>query len=539
MHATAHRFCKYLALLLLFSSSCSQEDPTRANVAGIATGPVVASKLSELEQSFAADLAEPQHGEPRDQRLESPSLEGDPLAERVRECLPGIMGAQDLAQDPARAELLNLGARAVPTLALSLNDSNLPAPLREQTLRVLAEMDSPQAAGALLIRCAEAREPWERSRCAWLLSSTQQAWVVPGLLRCLFRESDPEARVWLAHSLAMHGNGAGLQILIDAMQADPQGPLFAIAQPLVQELCEEAGSDTEQVPTDGSSADQGRALLERVIELNSEWLALEAVPSAQFPAPKLDGNSPTDLRFRFEVWDSIEHLRRPEKVAAQEAAFALANLGPAVAPALAQTLGDESSTLRAEAARCLAAMGLHARAAVPQLLEALNDFSAAPQAALALGRMPWPPAQPQLEQAAQAGPGLELRVAGTQALGALGLESSQPLLRKLMQGDEPEVVRQAASEALALCGDFETASAALLSFADSPRVDGTSTMWVLEQCLQRASERGNNAAREVLLKWQQANANAPALPNSTALLTGRADQLAQLRAALPRILEGP
>jgi HEAT repeat protein len=153
-----------------------------------------------------------------------------------------------------------------------------------------------------------------------------------------------------------------------------------------------------------------------------------------------------------------------------QAAFALGKMAPAsrdAVPALAGALKDANLTVRMTAAAALARLGQEARPAIPALLEALQDDSnhtnlgkflltIQEMLVVALGRASIGTAEavPALVRIVQSDDSEGLRAAATRALGEVGEEarSTIPLLKTLL-ADNSSFVREAAQSALEQLGE--------------------------------------------------------------------------------------
>jgi HEAT repeat protein len=179
-------------------------------------------------------------------------------------------------------------------------------------------------------------------------------------------------------------------------------------------------------------------------------------------------------------------------------------------------------------------MGPRATLAGPALVDALGDPGLAPDAALALGSVAYPSAEPVLRRLLS-DPGTDhgLRVACATSLGRIGLSASAPALQAQLGADAPADLRLAAARSLCELGLGASGAAATLRDALSdPRADRFGAELALEGWLRTLE----GAEAEALLEdWSalapdSGSISTPAedrarLEARAALLASRWDQL--------------
>lgn len=153
--------------------------------------PVVAEALLELERA----LPEPPTPAPPD---------ADFVA-RVRGRAESLAADTGLMRPMLALSVSDFGEAAAPVLAQLLGESNVARNVRVAAVEMLAVLDAPDAAAALVYHATSNPVSWIRAHCAWRLASTTQDQCVPPLLASLATERDPETRVYLASTLAHFG----------------------------------------------------------------------------------------------------------------------------------------------------------------------------------------------------------------------------------------------------------------------------------------------------------------------------------------------
>lgn len=404
-----------LAVLAL-APSCRQETaPTPAPASSrerTDLAPVVASSIAKLEAQLAPAPQPPVDTE---------------LAEQIDGLLETLAGADERLKRIARDELRSLDAASVPALRARLFDSEASQSVRIAAAAALGELDHPASARALLERLDAGRlkkdeAPWLRAHCAWKLASLSQDWVVPGLLLCLRYETDNETVIYIARALARFGVYSGLDALYVVSRDDPREEMRNGALTALAELAQGAGF--------GDAS-----------ELYQAWKrGDEALADAPFsPAREL------------EVWRILKLFGEWQLRPVDDGRFVLSLEHHKVTPLLVAALDDENRYVRVHAAQCVERLAGRARPAGPRLLELIDEPQISDQVILALGALRHEPAEAALiERTGPAWP-LEVRMSATQALGAMGLASSAPALRKRLDEKLTRDLRVASLAALVRC----------------------------------------------------------------------------------------
>jgi HEAT repeat protein len=390
----------------------SQPAPAQAAAARADLRPVVVARIAELE----AQLAAPPH----------PALEAAQL-EQIDGLLETMAGAEERLKRAAREDLRALGAPSVARLGERLDDASSSSAVRIAAAQALGELDHPLAARVLLTRLAAGRftrdpDPWLRAHCAWRLGMGTQDWVVPGLLLCLRYETNNEAVIYIARALAHHRNYSGLDALYVVSREDPGDNLRQAALGALSELATAAGF-----------ADPA--------ELYGAWKGGdERLSDAPFsPAHEL------------EVWRILKLFGEWQLRPVDDGRFVLSLEHHKATPLLVAALDDENRYVRVHAAQCLERLGARAASAGPRLLELIDDPQMSEQVMLALGALRHAAAEPALLERASPSRTMEIRMSATQALGALGLASSEPHLRAQLADKLPGDLRAAILGALVGC----------------------------------------------------------------------------------------
>jgi HEAT repeat protein len=349
-------------LFTVLLSACGE----RAQPA-LAFRPVVADALRELERAL-----------PEPPASAVPDME---TVSRVR------ARAESLAADagPLRPMIAlsatDFGDAAAPVLAQMLGEANLAAPVRVAAAELLAALDSPAGAAALVYHATSNPVSWVRAQCVWRLASTTQDQCVLPLLEAVPAERDAQARTYFASTLAHFG-------------------------------CPDFGAP------DASTAPTQR--LELAVWRRLATLRGKADPSGT-RADVIDalGRVPTAFAPRF-----AEALGDEDGGVRSAAAGALAGMGPRASVAgpalLASLLGDPA--IEVEATSALGA--IHHTAAAAEIEKRLVDrarpLALRVAAARALGRLDVTRAADALAAAHAGGEPPQLRLAAAGALCALG-----------------------------------------------------------------------------------------------------------------------
>lgn len=394
------------------AGTAPQSAPGQAALARTDLRPVVVARIAELE----AQLAAPQ----------LPTLDAAQL-EQIDGLLETVAGAEERLKRAARDDLRSLGAASVARLGERLDDASSSTAVRIAAAQALGELDHPLAARVLLTRLAAGRftrdpDPWLRAHCAWRLGMGTQDWVVPGLLLCLRYETNNEAVIYIARALAHHRNYSGLDALYVVSREDPGDNLRQAALATLSELANTAGY-----------ADPA--------ELYRAWKeGDERLRDAPFsPAHEL------------EVWRILKLFGEWQLRPVDDGRFVLSLEHHKVTPLLVAALDDENRYVRVHAAQCIERLGGRAASAGPRLLELIDDPQMTEQVMLALGALRYAAAEPALLERASPARTLEIRMSATQALGVLGLASSEPHLRTQLADKLPRDLRAATLGALVGC----------------------------------------------------------------------------------------
>ena len=477
---------------LLFLASCGRGDnstePTIPSLAG-----VVAERLANLT---AADTEAPV---PTTERME---LTQELLQTRVH-------GGE--FRDLAFKDLASLGKAAVLPLAQWARDGSLDNALRQaavELLGVLAQEPSGAAASErLLDLTTTATEPWLRAHAAWRLGTSHSDHVLPRLVLRLNYESDPEAFLWVASSLARGGCLAGLGGLMDLASRGDERATRAQAEITWIE---------EQL------ADSAAKLLQRWSSSEASALPLAAPSEAQLS----------------EIWSLVQDLSgdtfalRP----VDDARYILSHLGPWCARELAAALWDTDPYVRLHVAQVLERMGPRARETEMALVVALTEVQVAPAVAEALGSVGSPRSLKPLLAASQADQPHELRVAAVRGLGDLGLpgalDTIQKLFRELKDPSQEHLqdLRLASAKALVQLGSGDEASTWLLQQmehgpgnSDAEQAIG---LW-----LTKGTAGGRLGFEAALRHWQAQSdppGSIPSAERARSRRTARGQQLSQV-----------
>jgi len=392
-------------LLLALLAGCEQ--PAAPSVSVFELRDVVAPRVAELQSAAVA-----------------PSNVAAP-SEQVREELSGMLETLTSPRSSMREAVLeDLRSRAelfVGALASAVEDAEQSAEWRIAAIEALSWLDLPAATDALLQSLQTSPQPWVRAQCAWHLTGSKHDRILPRVLLRLRYEVDEETAIALAGLLACFGNYAGVDGVCVVRDRARTPELVALANEQLTALAAAAGvGDGEELRAKWQSG-----------ELESRLPALEVSKALEF-----------------ETWKCIQALGEWDLRVVDDRRFVLTHMNAWVVDALAQTLRDTNVYLRVHAAQCLERMGPRAKAAGPQLLEALGEARTASAAAAALGALGHAPAAQRLEDALSNPRDPELANAAARALGALAQPRSIPALRRAFAPELAADLRQAAAEAL-------------------------------------------------------------------------------------------
>lgn len=402
-------------------------------------------------------------------------------------------------------EITTLGDAAVPALAELATRSDHDSGERLAACALLARVATPLACEQLMVLVERAPENWLRSQAAWRLAETDADWLVPRMLLRLKYEKDPETVIWLANALSSLGNFEGLATLWRLEREAPTQELSVRARERLDAIAEGQGIESAQL----------------------HWQLWQV----DDPEGRVFNSSPSS-RLELELWKLIEQLSGAhfQLRGVDDARFQLSRMGAWITPALCASLHDVDVHVRVHSAQCLERMGPRASAAGPALIEALADPSLANQAAAALGRVGYPPAEPALSAAlADKAAAHELRVAAAAALGRLGLAASAEVLTAtLNRSAEPGDLRQVAATALVRLGLGDRGAACLLEALEDPAADRGAAEETLERWL---NGREDQAAQDLFTSWLELAPPPGLIPSSAQDLSRRAARRSLLKAA--------
>ncbi len=373
-------------------------------------------------------------------------------------------------------EIGALGDAATPTLAVIAAGGDAPPAHRMAAVELLAELGTPRAVEHVLQLAERSPEPWMRAQAAWRLGAVAADWTVPRLLKRLKYEVDEEAVVWIASALGRCGNHSGLEALYRLWREGGNETVRASAEARLGELSALAGTrDADELWQLWYVADPGGRLLRRE-------------PSA---------------RLSQEVWRHVEQLSGEhfQLRGVDDARFVLSSLGAWATAPLSEALHDRDVYVRVHVAQVLERMGPRATLAGPALVDALAEPGLGPDAALALGSVAYPSAEPILRRLAS-DPGTDhgLRVACATSLGRIGLSASAPALEALLAEGTPADLRLAAARSLCELGLGGSGAALhLREVLADPRADRFGAELALSRWL--ASLEGS-AAAELRAAWE-------------------------------------
>jgi len=387
--------------------------------------------------------------------------------------------AETLADDPAASvavsrDIAAEGAATVRALVTVALDAEARPEVRAAAVELLPKSGVGAAAHALVHVAKFAPEPWLRRNASWRVRETAELPGSDGVLLALILrqkyETDDEARVWLASSLAAFGVDAGVEDLV-RLAADMSVKTAAASE--LARLVEAAGvvsgealvaawrasaptrAEVGQLPAALSGA-----VWRAVSELSGEHFQLRGVDDARYALSRLPGWAALELALALEDQDPFVRLH---------IAQVLERMGPrgrefAARPLIAR-LDDPHDGVAAAVAEALGAVVTGAGA--DPLAEAARDALTA-----RIGR----------------GVAHELRVAAVRGLGRLLDPAALPALETLAaNAAEPQDVRMAAAEGVLALADGDGLLAYLAAQLDEPLGDAGAAEALLGRWLEGAA----------------------------------------------------
>lgn len=447
-----------------------------------------------LQRSRAAVEAE--------ERANATAASEEVEAEHIGGLVNTLANSRGRMREMVLEEIATLGDAAIPELVVIAANDSREASERVAACELLGKLATPLAAEHLMQLCEKSPENWMRAQAAWRLSEVHADWLVPRLILRLKYETDPEAVLWLASTLAAYKNYNGLAVLWSFKNEGATEELRATASERLETLARDAGLE---------SAEQHWQLWNVA---DPERLIYNEAPSA---------------RLQLRVWERISQLSGEhfQLRGVDDARFVLSRLGAWATEPLCEALHDNDVYVRVHAAQCLERMGPRATVAGPALVQALEDPSVAGQAAAALGHVAYPSAEPALRARLedQSTPH-ELRVACAASLGNIGLSASvQPLETLMNATNEPLDLRQTAASALVRLGAGERAADFLVEALGNADADQPSAEEQLDKWLR---SREDAAGLALLEAWDAIMALPPGIIPTTA----QAAERRELRRAL-------
>lgn len=378
----------------------------------------------------------------------------DELVRRVRARVATLAFDMSPLRPLGLTQAQEWGDAIVPTLVQIVNAPAGAAEERSTALEMLAVLDTPRSAGALLATIESHPVSWVRARAAFRLARTTQDWVLPRLTAARARERDGEVTRWIDATAAHFG-------------------------------CAVAVSERDR----------------RTIE---DVAAGTALPRER------------SQRLVLETWRRVAGLAALEDGPARDGEIeALGTLPDFAADVYAQALLDRDVRVRRGAARALARMGPRAAAAGASLMRSLErDPEVEAEAITALGALHVDAARDEVlarfERAS--GPGaapvgvsdarcVEVRVAAARALGRLGHVRAADALEHALAGDAPEALRRAAALSLLELGR-ERASLPVLC-AVGARVDDAEIDRALASWLASRAAGGDALATRLVDEFRE------------------------------------
>jgi len=449
-----------LALSLSLLAGCGDPAPAAQ---GFVHYPALAQGLAAAEQAVA-DATPPAMGRP------------EPEPEHVTGLVYMLANSRGRTRELPLEEIGTLGDGATSILASIAANTEHDGNERMAAVELLARLATPLATEHLLQLAEKSPESWMRAQAIWRLEGIEPAdWVIPRLLRRFKYEKDEETAIWLASTLAAHGNYSGLEALWRLQGEGATEEIRSRAAERIQTLATEAGAESVE------------ALWQLWYAADPERLLHRGTPS-----PRLSR----------ELWREIEQLSGEhfQLRGVDESRFILSRLGAWATEPLCSALHDTDLYVRIHSAQCLERMGPRAVNGGPALVDALTDSSLAINAAAALGKVGYPAAEPVLRRlAAGVGTSHELRVACTASLGAIGLSASLITLEELLASDTPPDLRQAAAHALVVMGAGDSGVVYLFGALSDPAADQPGAELSLGLWL---AGREDEASKALLENWR-------------------------------------
>lgn len=402
------------------ASACVDRNPP------LVFGPVAAQAVAELEREIATPPA--------------PPAADEELAQKIRTRVDSIALDASPMHALATHGVSDFGDAAVPILSVVIGDATASVAQRTTAAEMLAALDSPSAAAALVHHACDNPVAWIRRQCAFQLGKTSQQQVMLPLLFAITSEIDDETRSWMGNTLAIHGCDAyDTKALALARRSQPADP-------------------------ENDSARVG--------------------PS---------------LRLKLAVWSCIAQLADDRDEAARAQRISVLGRLPAfAAKSCIEALRDEHVRVRTGVAQALTLMDWKAGIAGDALLESLErDPALELEAVEALGAVRHKPASPAIERRlADATRPADLRIAAARALATLGAPSAVPTLVEALRPNEPVALRVAAAASLMEYGRVREAVPVLLTGLES--TDAKAAESALEKWLVSKVDSGDARARTIL-----------------------------------------
>ena len=426
------------------------------------------------------------------------------LALEIGEILRLTSDSQGTMRDLALGDLRGFDPQASWVLSDRVADAALPFDERAGTAAILGEMATRPACTALLERIETLPDKDLVAHCAHALGRADRDWVVPRLMLRLKYEVHHEAWIWIAEALVRLRIFTGLPGLQEVATSSYREDLRPQAASLLTRLADEHGF--------ASSAEMARC-----------WESGD--PEGRLPAPEASRER------ELEIWRVIAALDDFQLRPVDDGRYVLSRLDGGASRLLARALSDESGYVRVHAAQALERMGPRAAPAGPDLVRALADPLLAPQAAEALGRVGYAPAEPELVARLAPSHHLGLRVAAARALGGLGLPSSTPALRPLV-ADEAEAIDLRAAAAASLLRTaprdaLEEAVRLLVSLLTSETTDPIPPEQALDAWLRGLPDELPGKA-ELLERWDALDRSTDRGPQDVELERARLEGRAEL-----------
>lgn len=425
--------------------------------------------------------------------------------EEWRALLDTLAAPRASLREQVLADLVSRGAVAVPWLTQVAADTSAEAGSRAAALEVLAGIDTPEAAEALVVGLEKDPEPWVRSNCAFRLAASRHDRFLPRMLLRLRYESDDETAVWIGDTLARRGNHSGID-----------GMLVVRAR----------AKDAERVAwVDSRLAELARAVgAPDALALAADWASGEL--ERRHPAP------PPSEALQREIWSLIRALSEWDLRVVDDRRFVLSHMNAWVVAPLCETLHENDVYRRLHAAQCLERMGERAFAAVPVLIEALTEPRLAPGAAAALGAIRNPSARTPLERTLRAAD-LDLACASARALGRLGDTAAAGPLLEAFAPERSADLRQAAAESLLELGSPQ-ALPFLIERLTAPRSEAVSAEAALQRWLARQAASSDPAVANPFAARLEAWRRLDDLPAGAIATSEQLSQRLQARAGMAR-----